>query len=100
MKPEAQNPSPCATQKPDPISELEHIQESGVSLRKEERLVGAEELLELLFDDGSRPSIHWLRDQQKARNIPYVKMGRLVFFKPSEVRKFIEQRLTVKARSK
>ena len=41
------------------------------------RYVDAEKLLEILFDEASRPSLRWIRDQQKAR-----KIGRLVFFDP------------------
>lgn len=65
-----------------------------------ERLVSAEELLKLLFEEQSRPSLHWLRNQQKARNVPYIKIGRLVFFKPSEVQRFLDERLTVTVRRK
>jgi hypothetical protein len=46
------------------------------------RYVHAEKLLDVLFDEGSRPSLRWLRDQQKARTLPFAKIGRLVFFDP------------------
>ena len=46
------------------------------------RYVDAEKLLEILFDEGSRPSLRWIRDQQKARRLPFAKIGRLVFFDP------------------
>ena len=46
------------------------------------RYVDAEKLLEILFDEASRPSLRWLRDQQKARRLPFAKIGRLVFFDP------------------
>ena len=46
------------------------------------RYVDALKLLEILFAEASRPSLRWLRDQQKARTIPFVKIGRLVFFDP------------------
>ena len=46
------------------------------------RYVDATKLLEILFDEASRPSLRWLRDQQKAKRLPYAKIGRLVFFDP------------------
>ena len=50
------------------------------------RYVDAAKLLEILFDDGCRPSLRWLREQQAARKIPFVKIGRLVFFDPVAVK--------------
>ena len=44
------------------------------------RYVDAPKLLEILFDEASRPSLRWIRDQQKARRLPFAKIGRLVFF--------------------
>ncbi len=46
------------------------------------RYVDANKLLEILFDETRRPSLRWLRDQQKARTLPFVKIGRRVFFDP------------------
>jgi hypothetical protein len=46
------------------------------------RYVDAPKLLEILFDEASRPSLRWIRDQQKARRLPFAKIGRLVFFDP------------------
>ncbi len=50
------------------------------------RLVDAKGLLEILFDERSRPSLRWLRTQQKRRAIPSVRIGRLVFFDPDATR--------------
>jgi hypothetical protein len=50
------------------------------------KLVGAQELLNELFSDGCRPSMRWLRTQTKARTIPHVKIGHLVFFDVEMVR--------------
>jgi hypothetical protein len=44
--------------------------------------VDAPKLLEILFDEASRPSLRWIRDQQKARTLPFAKIGRRVFFDP------------------
>jgi hypothetical protein len=54
-------------------------------------LVDAPRLLEILFPNKScRPSLRWLRDQQKRRAVPYCKIGRLVFFIPERVRAAFE----------
>jgi hypothetical protein len=52
----------------------------------ESQLVDAERLLELLFEEQSRPSLRWLREQQARRAIPFVRLGRLVFFDLAQVR--------------
>ena len=50
------------------------------------KLVGAEQLLEQLFDADSRPSIRWLRQQTKAKAIPFIRIGHLIFFDVDMVR--------------
>lgn len=50
------------------------------------RLVNAERLLEILFEPESRPSIRWVRMQQKTKTIPFFKIGHLVYFDPAEVK--------------
>ena len=55
-------------------------------------------LLEL-FDDESRPSLRWLREQQKRRVVPYVRIGRLIFFCPEQVRLALNASRTMRARS-
>lgn len=44
------------------------------------KLLNSQELLEALFSVEARPSPRWLRNQTKARAIPYVRVGHLVFF--------------------
>jgi len=56
----------------------------------ENQLVNAEMLLELLFAEGCRPTTRWLRNLQRLRTIPHVKIGKLVFFCPAQVRKALE----------
>ena len=58
------------------------------------RLVDAKGLLETLFADGCRPSLRWLRTQQKRRTIPSVTIGRLVFFDPDATRAALNTRRT------
>lgn len=62
------------------------------------QLVSAERLLEILFDEQSRPSLRWLRKMQAQRVIPYYKLGRLVRFDVEEVRSALAQNWKVQAR--
>lgn len=57
----------------------------------ESQLIDGKRLLEVLFAENCRPTLRWLRDQQKSRRIPFVKIGRLVFFNPAHVRVALEQ---------
>lgn len=50
------------------------------------RLVDAKALLITLFAESCRPSLRWLRTQQKRKTIPSIKIGRLVFYDPDAVR--------------
>jgi len=50
------------------------------------RYVAAPQLLEILFDENCRPSLRWVRDQQRNRTIPFVRIGRLCFFDPQLVK--------------
>jgi hypothetical protein len=59
------------------------------------KLVDANRLLEILWDEKSRPSLRWLRDRQAERAIPYVKVGALVWFDPEDVRRCLKERWTV-----
>jgi hypothetical protein len=59
------------------------------------KLVNGVQLLELLFDETSRPSLRWLRLQQKRRAVPYIKIGRLVRYDPARVREIFSRRFTV-----
>jgi hypothetical protein len=47
-------------------------------------LVDAPRLLEALFPPASRPSLRWLRTNQ--RKFPHVRIGRLVFFDVDQVK--------------
>ena len=58
------------------------------------RYVDAEKLLEILFDEASRPSLRWIRDQQKARRLPFAKIGRLVFFDPVACKAALDAKAT------
>jgi hypothetical protein len=63
-------------------------------------LVDGPRLLEALFPiDACRPSMRWLRDQTKRRAIPFMKVGRLIFFDPVNVRESLDRRSTVRAKA-
>jgi hypothetical protein len=54
------------------------------------RYVDARKLLEILFDEASRPSLRWIRDQQRNRTLPFCKIGRRVFFDPMLVKAHLD----------
>ena len=62
---------------------------------EKEKLVDAKTLIKLVWDDNSRPSLRWLREQQARRAIPFVKVGARVWFDPEEVRRCLAERWTV-----
>jgi hypothetical protein len=62
------------------------------------KLVGAEQLLDQLFDQEARPSIRWLRQQTKAKAIPFIRIGHLVFFDVDMVRTALGARNLVQGR--
>jgi hypothetical protein len=64
----------------------------------EEKYTDAAGLIKVLFSDDARPSVRWVRDQQKRRAIPFIKIGRLVFFDPPRVREALAKRNLVTAR--
>ena len=57
-----------------------------------DQLVSAQRLLEIIWDDKSRPSLKWLRRQVSGRMIPYIKRGRLYFFRPKSVMEWFRQK--------
>ena len=62
------------------------------------KLVGAKQLLEQLFDPDARPSIRWLRQQTKAKAIPFIRIGHLVFFDVDMVREALSAKNLVAGR--
>lgn len=59
-------------------------------------LVDAEGLRKILFDPPT--SLRWIRDQQKRRTIPFIKLGRVVRFDPAAVRAALDRRFTIRPR--
>lgn len=62
------------------------------------KLLSAPRFLQVHFDEGSRPSLRWLRELQRKRMIPFVRLGRRVFFDPEAVREALKK-LTINARN-
>ncbi len=62
-------------------------------------LVDGYTLLKELFDERCRPGIFWVREQCRLRTIPFVRMGRRVWFNVAAVRQAIDERHTVQKRA-
>ncbi len=62
------------------------------------KLVSADQLLEQLFDADAKPSVRWLRTLTKAKAIPFVRIGHLVFFDVEMVRAALSSRNLVQHR--
>lgn len=63
-----------------------------------DKLVDAKGLLCALFNEDVRPSVRWVRSQQKNGSIPYIKISHLVFFDVEQVRAALARKNTVNAR--
>ena len=63
------------------------------------KLVGANQLLDELFTPECKPSLRWLRTQTKAKVIPSVRVGRLVFFDLEMVRTALAGKRLVRRRT-
>ena len=62
-------------------------------------LVDGPRLLEALFPNPvCRPSLRWLRDQQKRRAVPFIRCGRLIFFDVPQVRRSLMQNCSARGR--
>jgi hypothetical protein len=62
------------------------------------KLVNGEQLLAELFDESCRPTKRWLAYQTKARAIPRIKIGALVFFDVEQVRAKLAEKNTIRAK--
>jgi hypothetical protein len=61
------------------------------------KLVNGPRLLEILFPEDCRPTLRWLQRQQKARVVPYYKIGHHVFFDVPAVREKLERKNLIRA---
>lgn len=57
-----------------------------------EQLVNGKRLLEIVFDESCRPPISWLRREVKRKAVPYIRRGRMFFFRPSSVTAWLRQK--------
>jgi hypothetical protein len=64
----------------------------------DEKLVDAKGLLQDLFPESCRPTERWVRDRQADHSIPFMRVGRLIFFSPTQVRKALAERHGVPVR--
>ncbi|SPE51218.1 hypothetical protein SBV1_130087 [Verrucomicrobia bacterium] len=64
---------------PSPLSELD-------------QWVSAKRLLEILWDEQSRPSIQWVRKETRRKMLPHIRRGRLIFYRPRSVMDWYSQR--------
>jgi len=62
------------------------------------KLLDAEQLLEELFAPKCKPSLRWLRMQTKAKAIPHIRLGHLVFFDLDMVRDALVKKNLVRGR--
>jgi len=60
------------------------------------KLTNARRLLEEVWAERARPSLRWLREQQKRNAIPHVRIAGKVFFDPVKVRQALDACAQVK----
>ena len=59
------------------------------------KLTDASGLIKALFDEDCAPSLRTVREWTHRRVVPFVKVGRLVFFSPTDVRQALAASRTV-----
>ena len=62
------------------------------------QLLSHEELLRALFTEEKRPSVRWLQRMMKARAVPYIKIGRFVYFDLAAVRSALDRKFSIKSK--
>jgi hypothetical protein len=60
-------------------------------------LVDAQGCINRVFEEGSKPSLRTFREWQARGMIPFLKIGKLTFFDPEEVRRALNKRCRVQA---
>jgi hypothetical protein len=60
-----------------------------------DKWVSAERLLELVWDEESRPSLQWLRKETRRRMLPCLRRGHLIFYRPRSVLAWFVQKETL-----
>ena len=80
------------------MKEIDGGSDTGIRAVLKGKLVNAQQLLEQLFAPECKPSLRWLRSQTRAKSIPHVRIGHLVFFDVEMVRASLAGRNTVRGR--
>jgi hypothetical protein len=82
--------------KANPLNRIEPFR---IEPFKRDVLMDAVTLLDTCFHPASRPSVRWLRKQQKKRTVPFIKIGSKVLFDPIKFRQALAKNFTVEARA-
>ena len=89
-------PTRAASSKPDSSSIVTSMPGSNPPaaspLSELDQWVSAERLLEILWDEQSRPSLQWIRKETKRRMLPHLRRGRLIFYRPRSIMEWFNQR--------
>ena len=72
---------------------IETKEKTTVPPERKNQLVDGVTLLQELFPENARPSQRWLYEQKKLHRIPFVKIGRLIFYSPTKVKETLEARM-------
>jgi len=80
--------SPLADERPNGESHDAFVQvdERVVKTQTLTKLVSGAKLLEILWDESSRPTMRWLRNQTRKRTIPFARSAGRVWFDPFAVK--------------
>lgn len=80
------------------VQEIDSMQNAINEMVLKGKLVNADQLLDEIFDPTAKPSLRWLRTQTKAKSIPHVRIGHLVFFDVAMVRTALANKNLVRHR--
>lgn len=72
------------------------MSDASANINSTVQLVDGPKLLEILFPADCRPTLRWLRERQKKKEIPYIILGRLIFFHPARVQEALTKQPTAK----
>lgn len=85
--------TPLESGSPAPVSEVRAAMAASPSpLSGLDQWVSAERLLEILWDESSRPSLQWIRKETNRKMLPHIRRGRLIFYRPRSVMEWYGQR--------
>ena len=78
----------CDTSNPNGSDATSAVENPAIASQAAEldKFVSGPRLLEILWDEDSRPTLRWLRTQTKKRAIPFARSAGRVWFIPRKVR--------------